>query len=135
MTKKGLRTFDSREAVLALGATSYDGGTALEVVLRHTEPAVRPDDVLTGLQRVGGLAAPGTHARHASGAGPLRRGRGDDRRPVIRLTVTGSGVPCAILDTVERAACRSGRPDDVLAGPIMARHSGAGRHRTATRPG
>ena len=38
MTKKGMRTFDSREAVLALGATSYDAGTALEVVLRHTEP-------------------------------------------------------------------------------------------------
>jgi radical SAM-linked protein len=60
MTKKGMRTFDSRAAVLALSATSYDGGTALEVVLRHTEPAVRPDDVLTGLNRVGGLDAPGT---------------------------------------------------------------------------
>ncbi len=60
MTKKGLRTFDSRAAVLALGATPYDGGTALDVVLRHTEPAVRPDDVLSGLQRVGGLDAPGT---------------------------------------------------------------------------
>ena len=29
-------------------------------MLRHTEPAVRPDDVLTGLRRVGGLDAPGT---------------------------------------------------------------------------
>jgi radical SAM-linked protein len=60
MTKKGLRTFDSRAAVLALAATSYDDGTTLEVVLRHAEPAVRPDDVLTGLSRVGGLDAPGT---------------------------------------------------------------------------
>ncbi len=60
MTKKGLRSFDSREAVLALSATSYDAGTALEVVLRHTEPAVRPDDVLSGLRLVGGLDAPGT---------------------------------------------------------------------------
>ena len=60
MTKKGLRTFDSRAAVLALGATTYDEGTALDVVLRHTEPAVRPDDVLSGLRRVGGLDAPGT---------------------------------------------------------------------------
>jgi radical SAM-linked protein len=60
MTKKGVRTFDSREAVLALGATAYDAGTALEVVLRHTEPAVRPDDVVSGLRHVGGLDAPGT---------------------------------------------------------------------------
>ena len=60
MTKKGLRTFDTREAVLALSATSYDGGTALEVVLRHTVPSVRPDDVLAGLRQVGGLDAPGT---------------------------------------------------------------------------
>jgi radical SAM-linked protein len=60
MTKKGLRTFDTRAAVLALGATPYDGGTALEVVLRHTVPAVRPDDVLTGLRQVGGLDTPGS---------------------------------------------------------------------------
>ncbi len=59
MTKKGMRTFDSREAVLALSATPYDEGTALEVVLRHTVPSVRPDDVLSGLRQVGGLHAPG----------------------------------------------------------------------------
>jgi radical SAM-linked protein len=64
MTKKGLRTFDSRAAVLALAVTPYDGpeggsggsaGARVEVVLRHAEPAVRPDDVLAGLRRVGGL--------------------------------------------------------------------------------
>jgi radical SAM-linked protein len=60
MTKKGLRSFDSRAAVLALSATIYDGGTALEVVLRHTVPSVRPDDVLAGLRQVGGLDAPET---------------------------------------------------------------------------
>ncbi len=60
MTKKGMRSFDSREAVLALRASSYDGGTALEVVLRHMVPSVRPDDVLTGLRRVGGLDVPGS---------------------------------------------------------------------------
>jgi radical SAM-linked protein len=59
MTKKGLRTFDSREAVLALEVSTYDAGTSLLVVLRHTEPAVRPDDVLSGLARVGGLDTPG----------------------------------------------------------------------------
>ena len=60
MTKKGMRSFDSRAAVLALQATAYDGGTALEVVLRHTVPSVRPDDVLSGLRQTGGLDAPGT---------------------------------------------------------------------------
>jgi len=67
MTKKGLRSFDSRAAVLALEVTSLDtvddtvghpgylGGSRLTVVVRHTVPTVRPDDVLTGLRRVGGL--------------------------------------------------------------------------------
>jgi radical SAM-linked protein len=57
MTKKGLRTFDTRAAVLALTVASYAEGTRLEVLLRHTVPAVRPDDVLTGLRQVGGLEA------------------------------------------------------------------------------
>lgn len=60
MTKKGLRTFDTRAAVLALTVRAYDGGTALEVVLRHTVPAVRPDDVLAGVRQFGGPEVPGT---------------------------------------------------------------------------
>jgi radical SAM-linked protein len=58
MTKKGLRTFDSRYAVLSLDVDDVnDASTAarLTVVLRHTVPAVRPDDVLAGLHQVGGL--------------------------------------------------------------------------------
>ena len=59
MTKKGLRTFDSRAAVLELEVTgldtAYGAGSRLTVVLRHTVPAVRPDDVLAGLRQVGGL--------------------------------------------------------------------------------
>ncbi len=51
MTKKGLRQFDCRAAVVALGVD----GTALDVVLRHLEPAVRPDDVVTGLRTLTGL--------------------------------------------------------------------------------
>ncbi len=60
MTKKGLRDFDARGAVLGLAVVDPSGtaGAAveLEVVLRHQEPAVRPDDVLSGLREVGGLA-------------------------------------------------------------------------------
>jgi radical SAM-linked protein len=59
MTKKGLRSFDTRAAVLALEVAADDAGAAVTVVLRHTVPAVRPDDVLSGLRQVGGLDDPG----------------------------------------------------------------------------
>lgn len=56
MTKKGLREFDCRAAVERLG---IEGG-ALDLLLHHTVPAVRPDDVVTGLRQVSGLALPGS---------------------------------------------------------------------------
>ncbi len=54
MTKKGLREFDARGAVVSLTVTSsgYDDRAALDVVLRHGVPSVRPDDVLTALVSV-----------------------------------------------------------------------------------
>lgn len=55
MTKKGMREFDARGAVVALEAAAREGGSRLRLVLRHAEPAVRPDDVVLGLQRIGGL--------------------------------------------------------------------------------
>jgi radical SAM-linked protein len=56
MTKKGLRTFDCREPVVSLAAHEHaGGGTELDLTLRHTVPAVRPDDVLSGLGAVTGL--------------------------------------------------------------------------------
>jgi len=51
MTKKGLRTFNCRAAVLDLGAD----GSRLDLLLRHEVPAVRPDDVLAGLHLVAGV--------------------------------------------------------------------------------
>ena len=55
MTKKGMREFDARGAVVSLSALPRQGGSRLELVLRHGTPAVRPDDVVTGLRNVGGL--------------------------------------------------------------------------------
>jgi radical SAM-linked protein len=55
MTKKGLRTFDCRAAVVTMAAAPHDAGAVLDLTLRHTVPAVRPDDVLTGLAQVAGL--------------------------------------------------------------------------------
>ncbi|WP_420846564.1 TIGR03936 family radical SAM-associated protein [Nocardioides jishulii] len=53
MTKKGLREFDARAAVLSLEAQTSGDVTVLDVVLEHVVPAVRPDDVLTALAAVG----------------------------------------------------------------------------------
>lgn len=53
MTKKGLRSFDCRAAVVALTAGEGERGTRLDLVLRHGVPSVRPDDVLTGLAASG----------------------------------------------------------------------------------
>jgi radical SAM-linked protein len=50
MTKKGLRSFDCREPVVALSVADVGEGCRLDLVLRHAVPAVRPDDVLTGLR-------------------------------------------------------------------------------------
>ena len=56
MTKKGMREFDSRAAVVRLDVS--DGAPAvLDLVLRHGTPTVRPDDVLRGLKIVTGLEA------------------------------------------------------------------------------
>ncbi|UFN45893.1 TIGR03936 family radical SAM-associated protein [Nocardioides okcheonensis] len=60
MTKKGMREFDARGAVVALAVlpeAPASGRTSLDVVLRHGTPAVRPDDVLRGLATVAGLDA------------------------------------------------------------------------------
>lgn len=63
--KNGMRTFDAREAVVDLQALdprpdgSVDTACAiLRLVVRHMTPAVRPDDVLSGLRAVADLAPP-----------------------------------------------------------------------------
>jgi radical SAM-linked protein len=58
--KNGPRTFDVRGAVVSLVASPGRGGTCaiLRLVVRHTTPAVRPDDVLTALQSVAAFTPP-----------------------------------------------------------------------------
>jgi radical SAM-linked protein len=63
MTKSGERTFDAREPVLRLAVSAGQRGdhgacAILRMVVRHTTPAVRPDDVLTALHAVAGLTPP-----------------------------------------------------------------------------
>lgn len=62
MTKNGLRTFDAREMVVnleAVGEEMTPSGLScaiLRLVLRHSTPAVRPDDVLSALTQEADLA-------------------------------------------------------------------------------
>lgn len=57
LTKDGRRTIDARGPVLAASLTADPGGRAiLDVVVRLVTPAPRPDDVLTALRTVAGLA-------------------------------------------------------------------------------
>ncbi|WP_110182393.1 TIGR03936 family radical SAM-associated protein [Nocardioides solisilvae] len=70
MTKKGLREFDARGAVVSLVPATEPTGAVLDLVLRHTVPAVRPDDVLTALTKVAG---PDAGASLGSGAPLLTR--------------------------------------------------------------
>lgn len=63
MTKRGLRTFDCRGAVLEMSAGRGPGSNAvpcaiLDMVVRHGTPAVRPDDILVGLRVTAGLVLP-----------------------------------------------------------------------------
>lgn len=58
MTKRGMRSFDCRAAVVSLVAeipSEADECAILQVVLRHGTPSVRPDDVLAGIREASGL--------------------------------------------------------------------------------
>jgi radical SAM-linked protein len=82
-TKNGPRTFDARAAVLAAQVTAREStherrdGTdetpcaILQVVVRQVTPAVRPDDVLSGLARVADLRPPQSPRVTRLAQGPL----------------------------------------------------------------
>ncbi|MEV0786972.1 TIGR03936 family radical SAM-associated protein [Streptomyces sp. NPDC050423] len=64
-TKNGMRSFDARSAVVDLQALDQQPDrpgvkacAILRLVVRHVTPAVRPDDVLSGLRVVADLAPP-----------------------------------------------------------------------------
>lgn len=92
LTKQGRRTFDCRAAVLLIEAISAPrevgaGECAiLDLVVRQVTPAVRPDDVLSGLRAVADLQLPspprvtrlvqGTLTAHGEILDPLDAERG-----------------------------------------------------------
>ncbi len=85
LTKTGMRTFDARSAVVraevlsqvpddvpGAGPQAQGGPCAiLHLVVRHTTPAVRPDDVLAGLRSHAHLAPPSSPRMTRLAQGPL----------------------------------------------------------------
>ena len=75
MTKKGLRKFDCRQAVVSLVSQPGSGNRSecaiLDLVLRHGTPSVRPDDVLAGLREIAGLEADAAPLYERLAQGPL----------------------------------------------------------------
>jgi radical SAM-linked protein len=85
MTKKGLRELDARAAVHTLAVVDAAPPTVtLELVLRHLVPAVRPDDVLSGMAAVAGQEARGVPLLTRLGQGPLDEATGAVGDPLHR---------------------------------------------------
>lgn len=110
-TKNGVRSFDARSAVVDLKALDQQSDrpgvkacAILRLVVRHVTPAVRPDDVLSGLRVVADLAPPVPAAvtRLAQGlfdeeSGTVTDPLAPDREaaPAALPTATGTAVATA----------------------------------------
>ena len=100
MTKKGLRTFDVKPALVsAQCAEDHSGCAILTLVVRHGTPSVRPDDVLAGLSQVAALAPPSPPQVTRLAQGPLGKDHGSvtdplapDRAAEALTRVDGDGV-------------------------------------------
>jgi radical SAM-linked protein len=92
MTKRGLRSFDCRSAVLRLEAGLAEAATEpslercaiLQAVVRHGTPSVRPDDVLAGVIDVAALSVPGPALLTRLAQGPLDEAAGTVDDPFAR---------------------------------------------------
>ncbi|HEX6467489.1 MAG TPA: TIGR03936 family radical SAM-associated protein [Streptosporangiaceae bacterium] len=106
LTKKGRRRFDVRAAVCAFEldrramAEAETPCAILRMVVRHTTPAVRPDDVLAGLRHVADLAPPSPPLVTRLAQGPLTAETGEladpldpDRQALDRLVSDRPAAP------------------------------------------
>lgn len=83
MTKKGVREFNCRAAVASLTVDEQPGGARLDLLLRHVVPAVRPDDVLTGLAAAAGLEAGEAPLLTRLAQGPYDESTGEVGDPLV----------------------------------------------------
>ncbi|MET9698573.1 TIGR03936 family radical SAM-associated protein [Streptomyces sp. NPDC006529] len=107
-TKNGMRTFDTRGAVVSLDVAAAPAVAAdrpldsacaiLRLVVRHLTPAVRPDDVLSGLRAVADLAPPVPAAVTRLAQGPFDEESGTVTDPLApdREAVTAAPPTAAV---------------------------------------
>lgn len=87
LTNKGIRRMDARAPVVTLeharraGAQKAARCAILRMVVRHVNPAVRPDDVLAALRQVSGLVAPSPMLVTRLAQGPLGAAAGGLAEP------------------------------------------------------
>lgn len=113
-TKKGRRRFDTRPAVVRMDVSAEPHGRGpgeqhavyaiLRMVVRHTQPAVRPSDVLTGLRHVADLAPPSSPLMTRLAQGPLDEATGAIADPltVDRPEAHTTSTDSTGFDTNER---------------------------------
>jgi radical SAM-linked protein len=122
LMKSGMRTFDTRSAVVSLTLfddpadqekkTASSTCAILRVVVRHGTPAVRPDDVLTGLGSVGGLVPPVAPRVTRLAQGPLAHAA--HRAAADAEPVAGSGAwPVADPMALDRSASAKSGPSSI----------------------
>ncbi len=102
LMKAGLRELDARAAVISMAASWDDGEVpcaTLTVVVRHVTPAVRPDDVLSGLRSVADLVPPVPPEATRYAQGPLTEtGEVGDPLAPDRLPADGATRAAADLE-------------------------------------
>jgi radical SAM-linked protein len=127
-TSKGTRRLDARAAVLTVvlderaAQDGYAGCAILRMVVRHLTPAVRPDDILSALYAVAGLApsSPALVTRLAQG--PLD----------VETTIEGAGDGAA-AGTARPASPRPAQARPVAASPAQPSPAAAQRQESETR--
>ncbi len=106
LMKDGKRQLDARAAVVAMSASATDGDRScatLDVVVRHVTPAVRPDDVLSGLRIVADLVPPVPPEATRYAQGPLTESGGVSD-PLAPDRLHADGATRAAADLEQEAA-------------------------------
>ena len=106
LMKDGVRQLDARTAVISMRASWDEAGVpcaTLIAVVRHVTPAVRPDDVLSGLRSVADLVPPVPPEATRYAQGPLTE-TGEVGDPLAPDRLTADGETRAVADLEQAAA-------------------------------
>ena len=106
LMKDGKRDLDARAAVISMTASEDDGAVpcaTLRAVVRHVTPAVRPDDVLSGLRSVADLVPPVPPEATRYAQGPLTE-NGEVGDPLAPDRLPADGATRAVADLEQAVA-------------------------------